>query len=588
MSAKDALPYQPLILSKDKPKDLLAALKNTNLFWRSHAQRLLVERNQKDIVPELLTLIRDNSVDEIGINAAAIHALWILKGLSERIPTENAIEGDALKAVFEATKHPSSGVRKVAIQVLPRNKESLDFIFKNNILDDKEPLVVLNTLLAISEMPLDEASENLILQKLEKSKDINDRWLPDAFACILSKNEGKLLKKVLNVQITKAVKTPVANDAHSGHHDHNMMPKEEKKVETTDSKNAPDLIITKINTTPANPAARERVVVTIEVKNQGGVDIPKGVTVPLDLRFSGNGETVDVVSRTHTEGVKAGETVTITHNTNGPWTGPIGFSSELAGEYTLSVVVDKANDIKEGVETNNRSIKKITFTVPQSMTQYVMEKSIRSLASKASVKEVIGYLRDGQKLSSEGYASVLKAISEGWNYKRKVEVMDIDKTDLSNMLLTSTGTNKDRLKRLMESWGVLENKEINDPSVQTIKMKSVREMLQFDIKTFTVKAGKTVEIVFENPDAMQHNIIIGKPKSLEKIGKAADKMITDPDGAAKNYVPNSPDILFASALVNPDQTIKLRFTAPAKAGNYPYLCTFPGHWRIMNGVMKVE
>ena len=113
-------------------------------------------------------------------------------------------------------------------------------------------------------------------------------------------------------------------------------------------------------------------------------------------------------------------------------------------------------------------------------------------------------------------------------------------------------------------------------------------MLQFDIKTFTVKAGKTVEIVFENPDAMQHNIIIGKPKSLEKIGKAADKMITDPDGAAKNYVPNSPDILFASALVNPDQTIKLRFTAPAKAGNYPYLCTFPGHWRIMNGVMKVE
>jgi len=31
----------------------------------------------------------------------------------------------------------------------------------------------------------------------------------------------------------------------------------------------------------------------------------------------------------------------------------------------------------------------------------------------------------------------------------------------------------------------------------------------------------------------------------------------------------------------------LRFTAPDKPGEYPYICTFPGHWRIMQGVMKV-
>jgi azurin len=140
----------------------------------------------------------------------------------------------------------------------------------------------------------------------------------------------------------------------------------------------------------------------------------------------------------------------------------------------------------------------------------------------------------------------------------------------------------------MQAWDILKKQEENDPSVQTVKIKAVREMLQFDVKTFTVNAGKTVEIVFENPDAMQHNLVIGKPKSLEKIGKAADKMITDPDGANKNYVPDLPEVLFSSVLVNPDQTIRLRFTAPTKAGIYPYVCTFPGHWRIMNGVMKVE
>ena len=88
--------------------------------------------------------------------------------------------------------------------------------------------------------------------------------------------------------------------------------------------------------------------------------------------------------------------------------------------------------------------------------------------------------------------------------------------------------------------------------------------------------------------AMQHNLVIGKPKSLEKIGKAADKMITDPNGATNNYVPEMPEILFATALVNPDQTVRLRFKAPLKPGDYPYICTFPGHWRLMNGVMTVK
>jgi azurin len=376
---------------------------------------------------------------------------------------------------------------------------------------------------------------------------------------------------------------------HAGHHDHGaMMPKKDDKKPANMSPNKPDLIISNIKFEPANPTPRERVTVSIEVTNQGGVAVPKGVVVPLNIRFAGQGLLIEMVSQTHTEGVKAGETVTITKNTNGPWTGNIVVSGEQAGEYTFGVTVDKANAIGEGSETNNSFSKKITVALSQSMSQYVLEKSVRSLSSKAAVTDVIRYLREGKKLGEQGYSGILKAVSEGWDYKRKVQVMDVDQTDLSIDIQTSTGVNKDRLTRLMQSWGILKKQDENDPNVQTVKIKSIREMLQFDIKNFTVKAGKTVEIVFENPDAMQHNLVIGKPKSLEKIGKAADKMITDPDGATKNYVPNIPEILFSSALVNPDQTVRLRFTAPAKAGLYPYVCTFPGHWRIMNGVMKVE
>lgn len=120
-----------------------------------------------------------------------------------------------------------------------------------------------------------------------------------------------------------------------------------------------------------------------------------------------------------------------------------------------------------------------------------------------------------------------------------------------------------------------------------IRIKSIQNEMKFDLKNFTVEAGKTVEIIFENPDFMQHNIVITKPGTMETVGRAADKLATDPRGAEMQYVPEIPEVLFHTRLVNPQETVRLEFTAPATPGDYPYVCTFPGHWSIMNGVMKV-
>jgi uncharacterized protein len=120
-----------------------------------------------------------------------------------------------------------------------------------------------------------------------------------------------------------------------------------------------------------------------------------------------------------------------------------------------------------------------------------------------------------------------------------------------------------------------------------IRLKVIKNEMKYDLKEFTVEAGKPVEIIFENPDFMQHNLVITQIGALETIGKAADKMASDPNGAEKNYVPALPQVLFATKLVNPQQTETLRFVAPAKTGDYPFVCTFPGHWSIMNGTMKV-
>ena len=573
--------YSPLALSIDNPKELVKALKNSNMFWRNHAQRLLVERNNKDILPDLLALVNDFSVDEIGINAPAIHALWVLHGL-------NAIEGNVLDALLKALKHPCHGVRKTILQLLPATNEMAHYLIDNKLIEDKEPLVVLNTLLALSKMTLDEKSKSFVLNALENSKDIEDRWIPDAYACIIGKNVD-LLHKIFDDQVKKtSEKATEKAQEHAAHQHAGMNMSAEPKKMATSNQNKPDLIISNIKIDPSNPAPRDRINVSIEVTNQGDVAVQKGVVLPLNIRFSGKGQVIDLVSQVHAEGVKPGETVTITKNTNGPWSGNISFAGEFAGDYNISVSVDKDNSILESLENNNSLTKKVSFVLAQTMPQFVLAKSVKSHASLADVTTVIAYLQKAKKLDTNGFDAILKAVSEGWNYRKKVVVPATEIPFLNGLLASLSGVNKDRLTRLMQAWDILKKEEANDPNIQVVKIKSLREMMQYDLKSFTVSAGKTVEIVFENPDAMQHNLVIGKPKSLEKIGKAADKMITDPNGATNNYVPEMPEILFSTALVNPDQTVRLRFTAPAKPGEYPYICTFPGHWRLMNGVMIVK
>jgi azurin len=114
--------------------------------------------------------------------------------------------------------------------------------------------------------------------------------------------------------------------------------------------------------------------------------------------------------------------------------------------------------------------------------------------------------------------------------------------------------------------------------------------LAYDLKEFNVKAGQKVKITFNNthPAVPQmHNIVIGTPGSKDKMMALAMQMVAAPDGMAKGYIPEAPEVLFHTKLLQPNQTEVLEFTAPA-AGDYPYLCTFPGHGAIMNGVMHVE
>ena len=75
---------------------------------------------------------------------------------------------------------------------------------------------------------------------------------------------------------------------------------------------------------------------------------------------------------------------------------------------------------------------------------------------------------------------------------------------------------------------------------------------------------------------------------LEVVGQAADALMSTSDAAENNYVPQIPEVLFSTRVLNPNERVRLTFKAPIRSGAYPFVCTFPGHWRIMNGILIVK
>ncbi|MCY2959416.1 MAG: GDSL-type esterase/lipase family protein [Planctomycetota bacterium] len=118
-------------------------------------------------------------------------------------------------------------------------------------------------------------------------------------------------------------------------------------------------------------------------------------------------------------------------------------------------------------------------------------------------------------------------------------------------------------------------------------LRPVPDSLTYDRALIVVAAGRPVELVFENVDIMPHNLVVAARGALAKVGMAAEAMNASPDAWSKNFVPDMPEVLHASKLLQPGTTETLAFIAPTELGDYPYVCTFPGHWIRMNGILRV-
>jgi uncharacterized cupredoxin-like copper-binding protein len=110
--------------------------------------------------------------------------------------------------------------------------------------------------------------------------------------------------------------------------------------------------------------------------------------------------------------------------------------------------------------------------------------------------------------------------------------------------------------------------------------------LKFDSTLITVTAGSRVRLVLVNSDNMLHNWLLTLPGKGQKVGYAA--MALGLDGADQNYAPDSPDVLSHTAVLQPNASETIYFVAPATPGDYDFICSFPGHFLQMRGILRVQ
>lgn len=120
---------------------------------------------------------------------------------------------------------------------------------------------------------------------------------------------------------------------------------------------------------------------------------------------------------------------------------------------------------------------------------------------------------------------------------------------------------------------------------------TANDQMQFNIKAFEVTEGQKVVLSLKHigqlpAAAMGHNVVILKagtviPAFAGKCAPAKDNQYIPTDAESAKL------IVAYTKLLGGGEADQVTFTAPA-AGSYPFVCTFPGHFAIMQGVMTVK
>jgi putative membrane-bound dehydrogenase-like protein len=551
LSWKGGTPSKQWKLNTGGTKSLLEAIQSDNQFWRFTAQRLLVERGNADVAPALKAIVENGKPDEAGIAGGALHALWTLHQL-----------GAADTAtVTAALKHPAAGVRRAAAQILPRSMTSAQAILDAGLLTDKEPLVRLTALLALADQPAYDPAGTALAALNEDPVVKGDKWLPVALTIAASRHGNGYLTSTLNAAKSDNTPAPVQH---------------EMKKENS-AKNGDIEFLTKSN--PPQPL--EWRVATYNGKAEHKIGPGRNGGSSLEISSTGGADTSwaqDIPLQKGTDYVISGWVKT---------EGLTGATGALLEIHTLNGKQPKSAPV-----TGTTDWKLVSFNISSGGQESIQLNCLfggwGQSKGKAWFDDIsviaTGKSRAGAEPGDLKGADTLAVARSFARYATPTQL-----TAMNTLIASKPGNLSRGISDALKSKPVVKVAEdlgALGKTHQVVNIKAV-EGMKYDQMTFTVKAGKPIAIVFEDGDSLQHNLVVTKPGTIENCCKAADALAAQPDAIAKNYIPSFADIIKASKLLNPGDVEVLKIDA-LPPGEYPYLCTFPGHCHIMRGVMKVE
>lgn len=151
----------------------------------------------------------------------------------------------------------------------------------------------------------------------------------------------------------------------------------------------------------------------------------------------------------------------------------------------------------------------------------------------------------------------------------------------------SLNANMNDLQTLVLGFAILIGQPLLSQAAAALKISTVGNTLAFDQKTLQAHPGEQVTLTFHNSadegSGMQHTWVLVKPGAAEQVASEAVSA-----GRDRGYIPNDPNIIAHTGLVQPGQSETIHFPAPAQPGDYPYICTFPSHSRLLKGVLEVR
>ncbi|MBU1822968.1 MAG: dehydrogenase, partial [Bacteroidetes bacterium] len=455
---KDAAKKPAMKLSKTDIPGLVAALENDNMFWRMTAQRLLVESKNPSVAPDLYRIINNPKVDEIGLNAPAIHALWTLHGLG-LLDGSNA---EAMRVATQALSHPSAGVRKAAAQVLPRSEQSFGFMEK--LLKDPNLNTRLATIVGLVEIPASEKIGAAIYQASLDEQNYSDKWISKALLAAAIAHEKGFLAAADKASLRSKFSDQIAGAL-------------QKEVYPLGRRN--------IMQYPPDVTGKEIII---------RASVTKAEDKPLRGFLAGQGNSKSGYALYVEDGK-----VVMEVNQHG-MSNKITTTEPLPAKFDLVASLSRSGQMT--IEIDGKT-------------------AAEGKAHMLFMEPLPATLRSGEDMEGEDklgtYDGRFGFVGNFQNASLELNRPDARTVETAETVPTNTSTPK------------------TASNARMMELKVVPEMLQFDKKLLTAKAGEKIVINLENPDGMQHNLLVIKPGTLQKVGKAADDMLTNPKAAELQY-----------------------------------------------------